>query len=106
MLQYSKTTINVSYEQSQFCSGDPIPANLTLGVTAGFDGYEWALNSTDNVIASDVNEIIAQQYGDYYVRIKRGTEWSEWSEPRTIDDSSQVHHLLSQQGWRALPYQR
>jgi hypothetical protein len=34
-----------------------------------------------------LNEIIATGYGDYYVRISRGTEWSAWSEPRTIDTS-------------------
>lgn len=86
-LQYSKTSIHVFYEQAQYCEGQQFPSNLRLGVTDGYQGYEWAFNSTTNVIATGTNEIIATAYGDYYVRIRRGTEWSAWSEPRTIDTS-------------------
>lgn len=87
-LQHSKTTIHVFYEQAQYCPGQQFPSNLKLGVTPGFEGYQWAFNSTSNIIpGATSNEIIATAYGDYYVRIRRGTQWSEWSAPRTIDTS-------------------
>jgi predicted esterase len=79
MLQYSKTSIHAFYEQTEFCTGEQIQ-NLKLGVTAGFDGYEWALNDTiNNVFGSGLNEITANSAGTYYVRIRRGSDWTYWS---------------------------
>ena len=58
------------------CPGDPI--NLRLGLTAGFDGYEWRKDG--NIIAGATgNEIVVDEFGTYSARIKRGNTWSEWS---------------------------
>ncbi len=84
-LDKHKTDITVLYGQSEFCEGDPI--NITLGVTAGFNNYEWAKDNTNNIYASGagVNTINVTQTGLYYVRFQRGTEWTEWSDPVDVN---------------------
>lgn len=64
------------FGKTQFCQGDAI--NVTIGVTPGFDGYEWR---KDGVVISGAtsNQIVATSLGTYDCRIKRGTEWSDWS---------------------------
>lgn len=64
------------FGRTEFCPGDPI--NQQLGVTAGFDGYEWM---KDGVVipGATSHTYIATAIGTYACRIKRGTEWSPWS---------------------------
>jgi predicted esterase len=66
------------FGRTEFCPGDPI--SQVIGVTAGFDGYEWKKDSDPNPIpGATSNTITATSIGTYYCRIKRGTEWSVWS---------------------------
>ncbi|MGN6166043.1 MAG: fibronectin type III domain-containing protein [Flavisolibacter sp.] len=60
----------------EFCPGDPV--RDTLGVTPGFEGYEWR---KDGVLipGANSNTYIATALGTYDCRIKRGTTWSVWS---------------------------
>lgn len=62
--------------RTEFCPGDPI--NLTLGLTAGFDGYEWR---KDGVVIPNAtgNTISVTSIGTYDARIKTGTTWSYYS---------------------------
>lgn len=62
--------------RTEFCPGDPVA--LTLGLTAGFDGYEWR---KDGVVipGATSNTLAINALGTYDARIKRGTVWSEWS---------------------------
>ncbi len=85
MLDKSKLKIHAFYEQTSFCPGEPI--NVRLGITGGFDNYEWAKDNTTNVIASGTNEVLVNQPGDYYVRFARGSEWTQWSEPLNINNN-------------------
>ncbi len=62
--------------RTEFCPGDPI--SLTVGLTAGFDGYEWRKDG--NLIpGANSNTIQVTSTGTYDARIKRGTTWSVWS---------------------------
>ena len=64
------------FGQTQFCPGAPI--NVTIGLTPGYDAYQWRMNG--NVIASaTTNSITATQVGTYDARIERGGIWSDWS---------------------------
>ncbi|MFW5761668.1 MAG: fibronectin type III domain-containing protein, partial [Cyclobacteriaceae bacterium] len=87
MLDKSKLKIHVFDEQTEFCPGEPI--NVKLGVTGGFDDYQWAFNNTSTIIANGTNEINATEAGNYYVRFARGTEWTEWSEPVNLNNNRQ-----------------
>ncbi|WP_153801047.1 fibronectin type III domain-containing protein [Foetidibacter luteolus] len=61
--------------RTEFCPGDPI--NITVGVTPGFDAYEWR---KDGVLMSETsNAITVTAIGTYECRIKNGANWSEWS---------------------------
>ncbi len=61
---------------NEFCPGETV--NVTLGLTAGFDGYEWR---KDGVVIPGANghELVVTSFGTYDARIKRGTVWSPWS---------------------------
>lgn len=62
--------------RTEFCPGDPI--NVTIGMTPGFDGYEWRKDG--NVIAGATgNTITATAIGTYDVRFRRGSTWSVFS---------------------------
>ncbi|MGN6399113.1 MAG: carbohydrate-binding protein, partial [Flavisolibacter sp.] len=61
--------------KTEFCKGDPI--NVVIGVTPGFDGYEWRKNGV--LIGASTNQIVATDFGSYDCRVKSGTEWSVWS---------------------------
>lgn len=64
------------FGHNEFCPGETV--NATLGLTAGFDGYEWRKDG--NVIAgANSNELLVTEFGTYDARIKRGNTWSEWS---------------------------
>ncbi|MDW7696045.1 LamG-like jellyroll fold domain-containing protein, partial [Flammeovirgaceae bacterium SG7u.132] len=76
MLESNKVNPWVLYGQHEFCPGDPV--NIMVGVTAGFDGYEWRKDGV--LLAGETgNTIQVTEYGTYDVRIKRGNEWSYWS---------------------------
>ncbi|MCK7555270.1 fibronectin type III domain-containing protein [Chitinophaga sedimenti] len=62
--------------RTEFCPGDAI--NVTLGLTAGFDGYEWRKNGVV-IPGATGNTYVATSIGTYDARIKRGTEWSYYS---------------------------
>lgn len=62
--------------RTEFCPGDPI--SLTVGLTAGFDGYEWRKDG-DIIPGATSNTIQVTSTGTYDARIKRGTTWSVWS---------------------------
>jgi len=64
------------FGRTEFCPGDNI--NVTIGVTPGFSAYEWR---KDGVVIPGAtgNQITATSIGVYDCRIRRGSEWSEWS---------------------------
>ncbi|MBX3254218.1 MAG: fibronectin type III domain-containing protein [Chitinophagaceae bacterium] len=75
------------FGRTSFCVGEPI--NVKMGVTAGFDGYEWRKNG-DLIAGATTNEITVTSIGVYDCRIKNGTEWSVWSPiPVEIKNNSQ-----------------
>ncbi|WP_448518543.1 fibronectin type III domain-containing protein [Rhodoflexus sp.] len=72
----NKTNPHVIAGRHQVCPGEPI--NVTMGVTPGFNGYEWRRNGV--VIAgATTNTLTTTQDGTYDVRVLRGTEWSYFS---------------------------
>lgn len=79
--RHSKTSIHIFFGKTQFDLNEPV--NVKLGVTPGFDGYEWR---KDGVLISEANsnEIMATSLGSYTVRILRGTIWTEWSTPAVL----------------------
>jgi large repetitive protein len=78
MLSKSKLTIRVFGDRTNFCTGQTI--NVNMGITAGFDGYEWRKNGA-LMAGANSNEILNNGAGSYQVRFKRGTVWTVWSEP-------------------------
>jgi chitodextrinase len=69
------------FGRTEFCPTDPI--NVKMGVTAGFDGYEWRKNGVV-IPGATSNEITVTTIGKYDCRIKRGTVWSIFS-PIPVD---------------------
>src|SRR5450631_744329 len=63
------------FGRSQFCTGDPI--NITVGVTQGFQAYQWRMNG--NPLASTTNTINVTQLGTYDCRVENNNIWSDWS---------------------------
>lgn len=83
-LEKEKTDILIKFGDGSFCEGASI--NVELGVTQGFDDYEWTKNdTTDTPIFTGVNEITVTDTGRYYVRFQRGSEWTNWSDPAYIN---------------------
>lgn len=66
----------VRYGRTEFCPEDAI--NVTIGVTPGFDGYEWRKDGV-TIPGANSNTINVTQLGTYDCRILRGTTWSVWS---------------------------
>lgn len=62
--------------RTEFCPGDAITD--TLGLTAGFDGYEWR---KDGVVipGAGSNTLVVNSLGTYDARVKSGSRWSVWS---------------------------
>ena len=64
------------YERKEFCPGDAI--NVTLGLTPGFEAYEWRKNGA--VIAGATShQLTVTTVGTYDARVKRKGVWSYWS---------------------------
>ena len=76
MMAQNKANPWVLFGRNQFCTGDPI--NVTLGLSAGFDGYQWM---KDGVLISGANSNTynATALGSYSARYLNGTTWSSWS---------------------------
>ena len=62
--------------QNEFCPGDNVSA--TLGLTAGFQNYEWRKNGIV-ISGQNSNELTVTTYGTYDARFQRNGVWSEWS---------------------------
>lgn len=80
-MERHKTDIHVYYGQTSFCEDDNI--NVRLGITAGFDGYEWQKDGSN--FQTGVNEITVTEEGYYKVRFRRGSVWTDWSKPVHIN---------------------
>ncbi len=86
--------------KTQFCPTDVI--NATLGVTAGFNGYQWRKNGTVLSGASS-NTLAVNAVGTYDCSILRGSVWSPFSptpvvisiKAPTISPNIQVNGLIS-----------
>ncbi len=63
------------------CPGDPI--NIRIGLTPGFNGYEWRKDG-EIIPGATGNEIIVTELGVYDARYRRGNTWSEWS-PQPVE---------------------
>jgi large repetitive protein len=76
IVRANKTNPWVLIGKRDYCTGETI--STLMGVTAGFDGYEWR---RDGVVVPSAtgHELTADQVGTYEVRIRRGTNWSYWS---------------------------
>ncbi|MEM9299075.1 MAG: fibronectin type III domain-containing protein [Bacteroidota bacterium] len=62
--------------KDEICPGDPIYGKL--GLTAGFEAYQWRKDG--NVIpGATSNELVITEYGVYDARFRRNGEWSQWS---------------------------
>ncbi|WP_161596748.1 fibronectin type III domain-containing protein [Chitinophaga vietnamensis] len=64
------------YGRSQFCAEDTI--NITVGITPGFDSYQWKRNDTI-INGATGNSINVTSYGAYAVKALRNGVWSDWS---------------------------
>ncbi len=82
-----------------------------MGITAGYNAYEWQQNGVTiaytsnlgNIIADPLvvsefkgNEITVSKFGTYRVRFRRvsGGEWSAWSPKPAIITTKRQHRLL------------
>ena len=86
-LRQEKTDIHVYYLTTSFCPGESF--SVRMGVTAGFDGYEWRKDGQAYAPGLNQNEIVTSATGDYQVRFRRGSTWTEWSDPVTLDNNRQ-----------------
>ena len=92
----------VFFGKTDFCPEDTANINITLGLTPGFDGYQWRKNG--NVISGATsNTLVVHSLGTYDARIKRGDTWSYWSptpavikvKQPTATPNIQVKNLMS-----------
>ena len=63
-------------ERNELCPEDAI--SVRLGLTAGFDAYEWRKDG-QLITGATSNEYIVTEFGVYEARFRRGAEWSDWS---------------------------
>lgn len=64
------------FGRTEFCPGDPV--NITLGLTPGFNQYEWRKDGAV-IPGATGNTLNVTTYGTYDARIYNGTVWSDWS---------------------------
>ncbi|MFT3746773.1 MAG: PA14 domain-containing protein [Agriterribacter sp.] len=67
--------VNGKYE---FCTEELGSMSQVIGVSAGFDGYEWRKDGVP-ISGATGNTITATSLGVYDCRILRGSDWSPWS---------------------------
>ena len=88
LLRQNKTNIHVYDLTTSFCEGESF--SVRMGLTAGFDGYEWRKDGQAYPPGLNKNEVVTSAPGDYQVRFRRGSEWTEWSDVVTLDNNRQV----------------
>jgi predicted esterase/predicted RNA-binding protein with TRAM domain len=68
----------VFFGRSEFCVGDPV--SVKMGLTAGFNAYEWQKDGV-TIPGATTNEITVTQFGTYRARFRRTatSAWSDWS---------------------------
>lgn len=76
MLRANKTNPVPLGRKHEFCAGETV--NVTLGISQGFDGYEWSKDGV-TIPGANSNTYTVTSFGTYACRIKRGTTWSPWS---------------------------
>ncbi|MFT4022872.1 MAG: PA14 domain-containing protein, partial [Flavihumibacter sp.] len=64
------------FKKTEYCEGDPV--NTTLGLTAGFDEYQWSKDGA-TIAGATTNTLNVTQAGTYAARFRRGSAWSVWS---------------------------
>lgn len=64
------------FGRTEFCPNEPI--NVTIGLVAGFDQYEWQRNGV-KIAGATGHTILATDTGTYSARVRRGSLWSDWS---------------------------
>ncbi len=68
------------YGRTEFCYNGPGSINTTIGVTSGFNEYQWRRNDTlITGLPYNANTLSVTDTGTYSCRIRKGTVWSEWS---------------------------
>jgi predicted esterase len=68
------------YGRTEFCNTGPGSVNTTIGVTSGFDEYQWRKNDVLLTgLGTSSNTLTVTDIGVYSCRIRKGTTWSEWS---------------------------
>lgn len=68
------------YGRTEFCNTGPGSINTTIGVTAGFNEYQWRRNGELLTgLGTSSNTLTVTDVGVYSCRIRKGTTWSEWS---------------------------
>lgn len=95
------------YGRTEFCNTGPGAINTTIGVTAGFNEYQWRKNGELLTgVGTSSNTLTVTDIGVYSCRIRKGTTWSEWSPipveikyktvtiPPTIKVSGQASRVL------------
>lgn len=71
-------TIHVLFT-NEICPEDPLV--VTMGVTPGYQDYEWRRGSTVIASGPGKHKIKATQYGIYTMRLKNRGVWTDWSDP-------------------------
>ena len=68
------------YGRTEFCNTGPGSINTIIGVTAGFNEYQWRRNGELLTgLGTSSNTLTVTDVGVYSCRIRKGTTWSEWS---------------------------
>ncbi len=103
LMRSSQLRIHVLHFKQNFCNEEP--ASGTMGVTPGFDSYEWRKDG-QLIAGANANELNFNGEGLYSVRIKRKGVWSVWSEPvqiQRIPPSNGTPPTITAGGPTALP---
>lgn len=68
------------FGRTEFCNSGPGSVNTTIGVSAGFDQYQWRKNGTLLTgLGTTSNTLTVTDIGIYDCRIRKGSTWSDWS---------------------------
>lgn len=66
--------------RTEFCNTGTGSISTTIGVSAGFNEYQWRKNGVlISELPSTANTLTVTDVGIYSCRIRKGTTWSEWS---------------------------